>query len=1181
MATKKKQSNPFSTGGGGIHFEAHVQASFVALMLTGGHAPCVPCWPIKEIKLQGKIDGFDTDDLVIVVENENSKEQRKLLGQIKHSISVIQNDKIFGEVIQAAWDDFNNPLVFTKGKDVIALITGPLTKVDSEVGWLFNHARANPNDPKRFLRNVGTANFSSDTKRNKLRVICDHLKTANGNVALTDDVLHEFFTHFYLLGYDLGEEEGVVLSLIKSHISQFKLASSLYVWDRILTFTMTRNHHAGCIKRESLPNDLTDLFITKPTVEFPIELSLPNHQNGKTDWTQHADATYLALVVLIGSWQDKSQFDLDAVAQILGVSYEDWLRKARELLHAPDSPLSLKNGVWRVVNRAELWTLLGSRILDQNLDVFRSLAISVLKESDPAFELPAEERYAASIHGKVLKCSIALRQGIAEGLAILGNHPQACENCSLEKADATTVLVVREVLADADWKLWGSLNGLLPTLAEAAPREFLDGVGRALSLNPCPFDELFSQEGDGITGGNYLTGLLWALEGLAWDEQNLVRVCNALAELASHDPGGKWANRPSNSLATILLPWLPQTLASVEKRKVAVRSILTDWPGIAWSLIIQLLPGRHQTSSGSHKPRWRKSIPDDWEKGVTQSEYWQQATFYAELSVRLAGHDSVRLSVLIDHFDSLPKSAFDQLLDNLASSQILEMPEEQRLSIWDHLTKFTHKHRKYSDAQWALPDELLTRIELVADRLAPTNPTNLYQHLFSGREYELYDDEGNWEEQSKKLSDRRKVAIQEIFQQTGVEGVIRFAESVSNSFYVGYALGDIDDEVFEHSLLPGFLDSIESKHKTLAGGFIWRRYSLKNWQWCDEIDKSDWSPEQIGLFLACLPFTKEAWDRASQWLASNEREYWNRTDANAYQVEGDFAFAIEKLIEYGRPNAAIDCLGRMRHAQVQLDIEQCIRALLAAVSSNEPSRSMDGYQIVELIKYLQTEPSVNSDDLFRVEWTYVSLLDNHRGATPKHLENKLATDPEFFCELIGLIYRSKKEDQPKVENDERSEAIATNAWRLLNEWKTPPGTQADGSFSGDFFTKWLQRVKELSAESGHLEVALINVGEVLVHSPADPDGLWIQHTVAAALNDRDADEMRNGYSTGVYNSRGVHWVDPTGKPEKELAQQFRNKAEEIENAGFSRFAVTLRNLADGYERDAQRVISEHKDSNDD
>ncbi|HBA7913629.1 TPA: hypothetical protein J1Z61_004136, partial [Escherichia coli] len=120
MTNKKNLSNPFSTGGGGVHFEAHVQASFVALMLTGGNAPCLPCWPIVEINLQGKIDGFDTDDLIVVVKDFNSNEKRKLLGQIKHSISFTQGNAILGEVIQAAWNDFNNPDLFTKNKDVIA-----------------------------------------------------------------------------------------------------------------------------------------------------------------------------------------------------------------------------------------------------------------------------------------------------------------------------------------------------------------------------------------------------------------------------------------------------------------------------------------------------------------------------------------------------------------------------------------------------------------------------------------------------------------------------------------------------------------------------------------------------------------------------------------------------------------------------------------------------------------------------------------------------------------------------------------------------------------------------------------------------------------------------------------------------------------------------------------------------
>ena len=222
-----------------------------------------------------------------------------------------------------------------------------------------------------------------------------------------------------------------------------------------------------------------------------------------------------------------------------------WINKAREILHHPDSPLSLKNGQWKISDRMELWNSLGSRIFDQNLDTLKSIVVAVLTERDPSFEIPAEDRYAASIYGKALTHSPVIRKGLAESLAILGNNPNAFSNCSVDKAEATAVLAVRELFTNADWTLWGSLNRLLPTLAEAAPNEFLNAVENTLRLSPCPFDKLFSQEGNGITGENYLTGLLWALEGLAWDEKHLVRVCVILGELGSHDPGGQWA-RPAN-----------------------------------------------------------------------------------------------------------------------------------------------------------------------------------------------------------------------------------------------------------------------------------------------------------------------------------------------------------------------------------------------------------------------------------------------------------------------------------------------------------------------------------------------------------------------------------------------------------------------------------------------------------
>ena len=102
MSSKKKNlSNPFSTGSGGSRFELQVQAFFVVLMLSGGFCPGMPTWPIKKIKLQGKYDGYDTDDLIIFTKSPKLNKEAKLLGQIKHSVNISSIDKTFSEVMQA------------------------------------------------------------------------------------------------------------------------------------------------------------------------------------------------------------------------------------------------------------------------------------------------------------------------------------------------------------------------------------------------------------------------------------------------------------------------------------------------------------------------------------------------------------------------------------------------------------------------------------------------------------------------------------------------------------------------------------------------------------------------------------------------------------------------------------------------------------------------------------------------------------------------------------------------------------------------------------------------------------------------------------------------------------------------------------------------------------------------
>ncbi len=1167
----RQLGNPFSTGGGGAHFEAHIQASFVLLLLTGGFAPCLPGWPIKKIKLQTKFDGYDTDDMVVFVQNREGLQERKILCQIRRSVSITESNESFSDVIQAAWNDFQNTKVFNKGEDRIALITGPLSATDiSDARDILEQAR-NSESSDEYFQKIQLAKYESDAKRNKLSVFNALLKKANGNVDVPRELVFEFLRHFHLLGYDLDVEAGVTLSLLHSLIGQYSIDNARALWAQLVDLVQTVNKNAGTITRETLPAELQEAFTRGYYETIPAEFSASQLPTAEVDWSKLKYARDLAIANLLGEWNENADADVAIVEKLTGERYSDWILKIREILQLPESPIELRNSIWSIHDRNELWKELGSRIFDENLEVFKQCAITVLTEPDPQFELPSEDRITATIKGKVLAHSDCLRRGLAGTVALLGTDPGALTYCSQNKSIAVASLSIREILDNANWVLWASLNNLLPLLAEAAPGEFMSAVETALHSTSCPIDELFVQEDTGIFGHNYLTGLLWALETLAWDENIFVRVIVILSELASRDPGGSSGNRPAHSLTTILLPWFPQTTASIEKREVAVKTVEKEAPDVAWDLLLSLLPNRHQISTGSHKPVWRHTLLEDFTEGVTEADYWRQVTTYADQAVEIAKNDLGKMKILISDLSSLPKQAFDKVMEHLSSEDITSRPESERLGIWIGLTEFTAKHTRFSDSEWALAPDIVLEIIRVAEAIAPKNPLNLYRRLFSDRDYDLYEEIGDWEAQQKHLQERRKQAIEEIVAYGGLEELTRFAESVESPYRVGLCLGLIAEDVLEPAdaaILPDLLETSNSKLAQLAYGYVWGRHRTQGWTWVDNIDTSEWSPSQIGTFLTCLPFDTQTWNRVASLLGDLEATYWGKVVVNPFQTDCDLRDAIEKLIEYGRPRAAIECLYRTIHDKQQLDNAQSVKALLTAVSSKEPLNSMGPHHVIAVIKALQDDPHTDPNGLFQVEWSYLPLLNRLDDALPKLLETKLSAEPEFFCEVIQLMYRSKNEAISERETSEEEKTIAENAWRLLHGWQTPPGLQPDGRFSGGHLKQWLEDTKRICSESGHLEVALTHVGNVLFYCPADSGGLWIDHAAAEALNANDAEKMRGGFYLEVINSRGAHWVDPSGKAERELAAQYRQKAENLENAGYSRLAVTLKDLSEYYELEA-------------
>ena len=194
---------------------------------------------------------------------------------------------------------------------------------------------------------------------------------------------------------------------------------------------------------------------------------------------------------------------------------------------------------------------------------------------------------------------------------------------------------------------------------------------------------------------------------------------------------------------------------------------------------------------------------------------------------------------------------------------------------------------------------------------------------------------------------------------------------------------------------------------------------------------------------------------------------------------------------------------------------------------------------------------------------------------PYSTREKLASDPQFFADMIALVFRSEygKSDNTK-EIDEIKRYLAQNAHDILYEWKHCPGVKEDGKFDENAFKEWVKEAKRITEETGHIGVARHYIGQSLTYAPADPGGLWIHKAVADILDERDADKIRPEFTLTLFNRRGIHTFT-YGREERELAKQNQEKAEDLDAEGFTRFAAAMRKFAEQYTKEAE--VEEKRD----
>ena len=155
------------------------------------------------------------------------------------------------------------------------------------------------------------------------------------------------------------------------------------------------------------------------------------------------------------------------------VPYQEIEESVASLLQFNDSPVWSIGQHRGVASRIDAVFAVNKQVTEGNSQILR-LAEYVLSESDPALDLPEDQRWAAGLYGKVRNHSTALREGICETLVILSVHGNNLFQDRLGiDVEAHVASLIRKLLTPLSLDKLLSHDKDLPRYAEAAPEVFL------------------------------------------------------------------------------------------------------------------------------------------------------------------------------------------------------------------------------------------------------------------------------------------------------------------------------------------------------------------------------------------------------------------------------------------------------------------------------------------------------------------------------------------------------------------------------------------------------------------------------------------------------------------------------------------------------------------------------------
>lgn len=947
------------------------------------------------------------------------------------------------------------------------------------------------------------------------------------------------------------DRDGQINSLIKSGVSK---------------------DEAEKLSRESGRN----ITILKKLLGFPYN---------KAKWFFKEDIREIIPALLLGRWNETFVGDIELIEQLSNQKYADYLITLNKWRKFEESPIIQIGETWRLTSPLDLWTNLSAQLTENDFKNLQECFSHTFKNGNPIIEPKDKNDFAASFNKK-RKYSNWSREGLTQSLILVGRLGDSIKIPNLNKPQNWVDSIILDLLYNATGVTWVSVDHELPLISEASPDSFLKSVNHSLAKDEPEIMELFEEEEGFLHKTSHHTGLLWALENLAWLPEYLRDTSLILLQLSRLDPGGNLSNRPLNSITEIFKPWHYQTLASYEERMAVLKYITEREQETGWSLLIRMLPEHHGVAHPTHKMRWRM-FDKNTNLKYTYQEIWNTHSTIIEMLIELFNYDENKFSLLINEVTNLSPKDRNRVLT--WADEVCLKVEQKSFTTWATIRKILNHHRSHPDTNWALPESELKRLEDLYNKLQPTSTLEKYIWLFNDHWPEfpegfLYKDnefEKRHEKQQKRVGDARKDAVINFISELGLDRTLELRNEISQLWAFGYALADVISKQEDIFTISKCLYDEESKI-TFVHSFIYRKSVKEGFDWVkvlfNDLQEKGYSHQALSNVLIPINQNQELWDFISTLNEEIQNLYWQNVRPHFYHIsDAEKVFGVQMLLTHKRFFSAIDIASHFPKVIPTNLLAEMLRR--AGTEESSETIRFKGYEIERIFEEIDDREDIEKSTLIQLEWLYLPILDSYgTRRNPINLEEELENNPEFFIDVLKWIYlpkdKSLLEEERKGITDEVIESRAKQSYHLLNSWKKIPGMKDDNSIDEVELKSWIDKVRELAKNVGRLEVADMQIGKVLAQYPENiPE--WPQETIFKIIEEINSDSLKSNYSSALSNKRGfsTRGAFDGGDIEREKAAYFEKLEKDFKNK-YPNVAEVFKRLSEGYLLDAQRMDDE-------